>query len=429
MKITEISVSSQTNNNVISDDDRLQLLKIKNEESSIWLRKTLKKNYIKLINLLILILLILILEFIYRKRLFDYSIKLIKKWQKQNYKNFFIFITELGGAYIIGLIIISSYYIFSLKESFAFFSGAIKCIYLVNLLKIIYGNKRPFWDNYQLVIYQCDGGYGNPSGHSLMSSYIYISFYYILSKKKLFSKNLILKFIFLLCDLILIVLIMLSRIYLGMHTINQIIYGFSLGFFCFYFDYFIFEFHTMDINYYIKMFKSKKTMKKIILTIMICLILVIVFYFILNKKTIDKYEGIFENIDKCKELQKYRRLNGDALFASCLIIALLGIYLGQVFFWKILEKKYYEKFHNFTNSNFKIKWIHELNTIKKNPKVLFKIIGIFIICLLPGLLSLTAKFFEDNLILFFIFSYNLPLLCISFLLFGPGLYFLVLKIE
>ena len=79
MQITGISVSSQTNNNVISDDDRLQLLKIKNEESSIWLRKTLKKNYIKLINFLIIILLILILEFIYRIRLFDYSIKLIKK--------------------------------------------------------------------------------------------------------------------------------------------------------------------------------------------------------------------------------------------------------------------------------------------------------------------------------------------------------------
>ena len=66
-------------------------------------------------------------------------------------------------------------------ESFAFFSGAIKCIYLVNLLKIIYGNERPFWIERDLIKYNCDGGYGNPSGHSLMSSYIYLSYYYILS--------------------------------------------------------------------------------------------------------------------------------------------------------------------------------------------------------------------------------------------------------
>ena len=429
MNINDITHSSQINNNN-EDNDGLQLLKIKNEENNNWLRKKLNKNKLKLIYLIILITIILILEFIYRNRLFDYSVKLIINWQSESNtkvkKNFFIFITELGGQYIIGLMLISSYYFFSLMESFAFFSGAIKCIYLVNLLKIIYGNERPFWIEQKLIKYNCDGGYGNPSGHSLMSSYIYLSYYYILSKKKLIDSNLILKIIFLFSDLILIFLIMLSRIYLGMHSINQIIYGFFLGFFCFYLDYLIFEFHNIELNYYKNLFKSKKIMKILILIIIICFFFIILFYFTLNKKTIEKYDDIFDDINECKKLKKYRRLNNDALFASCLIIGLLGLYFGQMLFWKLLEKKYFEISNN---SNFEIKWIYDYKNIKKNPKVLFIIIGIFILCLLPGLLSLTYNLFKKKLILFFIFSHCLPVFCICFLLYGPGMYFLVLKIE
>ena len=431
MNNNDISHSSQLNNNAMNDDnDGLQLLKLKNEENNNWLRKKLLKNNLKLIYLIILIIIILILEFIYRNRLFDYSVKLISNWQNESNEDskkfFFIFITELGGQYMIGLMIITSYYFFSLMESFAFFSGAIKCIYLVNLLKIIYGNKRPFWIEPELIKYNCDGGYGNPSGHSLMSCYIYLSYYYILSKKKLFDSNLILKIVFLFCDLILVFLIMLSRIFLGMHSINQILYGFFLGFFCFYFDYLIFEFHSIELDYYIKVFKSKKIMKILILIIIICFLVIILFYFTLNKKTIKDNDNILNGIEKCQKLEKYRRLNNDALFASCLIIGLLGLYFGQMFFWKLLEKKYFEIFYN---SNFEIKWVYDYKNIKKNPKVLFKIFGIFIFCLLPGLLFLTSDLFKKKLILFFIFSHCTPLFCICFLLYGPGMYFLVLKIE
>jgi hypothetical protein len=97
-----------------------------------------------------------------------------------------------------------------------------------------------------------------------------------------------------------------------------------------------------------------------------------------------------------------------------------------MFFWKLLEKKYFEIFYN---SNFEIKWVYDYKNIKKNPKVLFKIFGIFIFCLLPGLLFLTSDLFKKKLILFFIFSHCTPLFCICFLLYGPGMYFLVLKIE
>ena len=78
-------------------------------------------------------------------------------------------------------------------------------------------------------------GYGNPSGHALSSSCLYLSFWYMLSdlisgliknNKKLFN---IVKYTILTVSLGIVYLIMTSRIYLGVHSINQIIFGFFIG--------------------------------------------------------------------------------------------------------------------------------------------------------------------------------------------------------
>jgi hypothetical protein len=314
-----------------------------------------------------------------------------------------------------------------------FISGFIKCIYFINILKIIYGNKRPFWDieNKNLLKYRCDGGYGNPSGHSFISTYVYLSYYYVLSKTKLIKNKKFLKNIFLGFSLLLILLIMISRVYLGLHTINQIVYGALLGLFFFYLDYFIFEIINMDIYYYKKLFKSKKIMKIFIIIILISLSLLLLVYFIFNKNKIKKYNSFLDDIPKCKKLKDYRRLNKEGLFANLLIFFLIGMYFGQMFFWKMIEKKYFEEINkiNINNNNFKIKWIYDLENIKKNPKVLFKIFGIIIFCFFPSIIFLTESLFKNYLILIFLISYSVPIFSLSFLLFGLGKYFMVLKVE
>jgi membrane-associated phospholipid phosphatase len=433
IKNNNISLSTDISNNNNEDNDGLKLLKINNETNYFYFSKIYKKNKIKLFYSLFFIILIFIFELIFREKLFDFSVRLEKKCTNNFLKNFFIFITEFGGEYMMVIIFLTFYFVFSLIDSFMFISGFIKCIYFINILKIIYGNKRPFWDNENenLLKYKCDGGYGNPSGHSFISTYVYLSFYFILSKNELIKNKKILKNIFLGCSLLLILLIMLSRVYLGLHTINQIIYGSLLGLFSFYLDYFVFEIINMDINYYKKLFKSKKIMKIFIISILICLVLLLLAYLIFNKKNIKKYNSYLDDIPQCQKLKDYRRLNKEGLFANLLIFFLIGMYFGQMFFWKMLEKKYFEEINtkNIKNNNFKIKWIHDLENIKKNPKVLIKIFCIFIFCFFPSIIFSTQLLFENYLILIFLISYSVPLFSISFLLFGPGMYFMVKEVE
>ena len=68
--------------------------------------------------------------------------------------------------------------------------------YVDHVGKILYRQERPLWINPEININtQHSCGYGNPSGHSLSSSCLYLSFWYVLSdllsnlinNKKLFN--------------------------------------------------------------------------------------------------------------------------------------------------------------------------------------------------------------------------------------------------
>ncbi len=40
---------------------------------------------------------------------------------------------------------------------------------------MLYLENRPYWDNEGIYPYVCEGGLGNPSGHALMSTAVYLS--------------------------------------------------------------------------------------------------------------------------------------------------------------------------------------------------------------------------------------------------------------
>ena len=63
-------------------------------------------------------------------------------------------------------------------------------------MKIIYGNSRPFIDNHNLFKGLCDGGFGNPSGHSLVSAFIYLTLFHYLIKLKYINENKLLKILY-----------------------------------------------------------------------------------------------------------------------------------------------------------------------------------------------------------------------------------------
>ncbi|SMH26351.1 undecaprenyl-diphosphatase [Carnobacterium iners] len=140
---------------------------------------------------------------------------------------FFVFITEFGGVPIMAiLVLLFSFFLIwkSKKTNLAIWyilqsilgAGALNV-----LVKLIFQRERPAIEH---LIMQ--GGFSFPSGHAMGSMICYGGFAFLIFH--LYKKS-TLSFIALIAAVLLILLIGLSRIYVGVHFPSDIIGGYLLG--------------------------------------------------------------------------------------------------------------------------------------------------------------------------------------------------------
>ena len=98
------------------------------------------------------------------------------------------------------------------------------------ILKVIFHAPRPFVVDPRVIMYDADYGYGLPSAHALMSVVIF-GWVSIRHPRSLFL---------VLGSILLILLIGLSRVYLGVHYPSQVIAGWIFG------ALFLYIFHIID---------------------------------------------------------------------------------------------------------------------------------------------------------------------------------------
>ena len=426
-------------------------------------------------NLIIIILSIItiISEIIYREALFEFSLDFEEDWQENSPKqiiNFFKFITKIGGEYLMPIPILFIFCFFSLIESSVYIFGFIFVLHFHSMMKIWYGSIRPFWKNKDLFQEVCDGGFGNPSGHSISNTYLYLMLFVYLSQTKLLYKRYIIQTILFLLLLVWIILIILSRLILGIHSINQVIYGSTLGLTIVLLISVVFKLQQMPVIYYKKLFK-----KKIYIIIIYSLILFLSIFSIIsnfafdNKSKIKKYEKVLN--EKCQDLPEYRKFNLDGLFGSFIIFSLLGMYSGQIVFWYLIDNNYKShkkrkkiKSKNLDHNNSSVnediigdteeeeengpnnsdnddiddtdnennRRIDELiNNWNENRVLLFsscgrviKIIFVIILCCIPLLLLILFPH-NNNMVVVFIFKFGIPFFSLTFLLYGFGFYHII----
>ena len=140
---------------------------------------------IKLIFIVLYYILIISTEIIYNEKLFNKSLTIIPEFQKTS-KNFDIFwksMTFLGTKPAIGFIYILLFLFIPLNKVYALTFLLLFTGFVDHTLKIVYMQERPLWMNDDIDIgsqHAC--GYGNPSGHSLSSTCLYLSLWYIISQ-------------------------------------------------------------------------------------------------------------------------------------------------------------------------------------------------------------------------------------------------------
>ena len=352
----------------INDKNEIVMVKLNQNEIAKNNNKD-KKIYLIIIIIIIIIYFAIVIstELTYRKKLFEKSIKyqedLREKYDKDSaFYNCWKFFSFLGTNMFCFITFAIIFLFFPLNKSFLVLQTLNFSNYLTNLFKMIYRNPRPYWESKILDIV-CNSGYGNPSGHSLVSLSFFLVSAHIVTSFNFFrktSKGKILRIIIFSFLVIISCLIIISRVLLSAHSINQIIYGSLLGIGIYFLEIYIISYHTYSSNEFIQHMTNIRNIIIYLAIYIIMIILLLVIYFSIDDdRKIERniYRNVFNDI-KCKTKRKYELLKNDGFTQGLCITSLLGAYLGIILLIYLLKKlKYSVEYINEFNSSSIKRWI------------------------------------------------------------------------
>jgi membrane-associated phospholipid phosphatase len=364
---------------------------------------------IKIAFIFIFIVLTYTSEFFYRDVLFDNSVNIAKEIQLK--MPFLIKPLKIYSKF--GLLdffwVFLVFFSFPINYCYTFFLNTVFTVHICNIIKLLYGQGRPFLlKGGEDIFTECEAGYGNPSGHSLQSTSNFLALAQMIID--IFNINLKKSIIIYIVVAILILLINFSRIILGVHSINQIIFGDTLGFSIFFIVFHIIQPHKQGIN----RFFSKFTNKKFHL-INIFLFIIISGYISAGAIVLQREEKNKELKEKlisyCDKINDNKMLTTDSVYKSLYIMSYFGMIYGLTLLSSIIKKKYEG---NFNSTNYYYK-----NTNQKCYKSYGIRFLILLICFIP--FSVTFFTIKINVVILYILCSALPMFLFGFLLFGPNI--------
>ena len=372
--------------------------------------KSNKKKFLfslknKIIFIIIYYIIIISIEFLYRDFLFTESI-IIQEKIHRNQNNLLLLkiskIISLFGSEISTLVFYGIIFLFMpFNYSFIILQSIVYATYFTNTLKMIYQSDRPNWHS-EYLTFSCNYGYGNPSGHSFTSVSLYLCLAHIFVKY--FKIKDVLKILIFAFFIIGSILIIISRVILAAHSINQILYGALLGLGLYFILIFIIGYHNYSCVDFYQHFKHKK-IKKIYYSFHIFLLILTVFIYIFSKDR-DHTEinnKVFNN-KRCEMKNDYKMYKNDGLFQALSITSILGAQLGFDLLFTFLKIKNYMITYS----------IIEWNKLKKIKHVflrffviIFSSIGIIFYFIIPGNINLILIFIFKSAFSFFLAMFGI----------------------
>jgi membrane-associated phospholipid phosphatase len=104
-------------------------------------------------------------------------------------------------------------------------------VFIQNIMKMVYREPRPFWEDPSVFKGVCTLEYGNPSGHSMMAAVMSVTLAFemmeFIGGDRL--RHWLLAYFLLQIAMAYTFLMGLSRVVLGVHSWNQVLYGWIIG--------------------------------------------------------------------------------------------------------------------------------------------------------------------------------------------------------
>lgn len=189
------------------------------------------KKFLKVNKYYLLTIILMLLTFIQVKRYFSYELltfdMFIHDYILDNLVNngltiFFKIITNMGSVYFYITTLIILFVVYKNKKNIIKLSCSLSTVYLINLIiKFIINRERPLTS---LINVPWDPSF--PSGHTACSIVFYGILIYLLNNSDIKGLKKVLFTIFL---VIIIILIGVSRLYLGVHYLSDVCAGYLVG--------------------------------------------------------------------------------------------------------------------------------------------------------------------------------------------------------
>ena len=373
-------------------------------------KKNLLLNYIIIFLILIYFSIVIWSETLYRDKLFQKGIPL-QEYIQRNEKYIIIlkicktlsfFGKEIWYIIIFGLMFI----LMPINFSFLLLQALVYSSYGNNILKMIYQSERPNWIS-EYLTFSCNYGYGNPSGHSFTCICIYLTLAHILIAY--FKMSLIMKINIFIFFILASLLITISRVIIGAHSINQVLYGFLLGLGVYFILIYIIGYHKYNSNSFFQHIRNIKINFIYYLIHFILLFIDILIYF--KTKTIDhtSHENKIFNGIRCKRKNPFNKYKNNGFFQSLIIFSLIGAQLGINLLFNILKNK------NYIINSAIIEWnkTNYKNVFLKIPIIFFSSFGITLYFIIPN---------NSSLIIIFFFKCGIPFFLSAFSIYFVGIY-------
>lgn len=172
---------------------------------------------------------------LYRQQLFDITLSFVPILQKsagETQINFWTIYTDVAYALVNYVPIGIFYLIYGQRErSFYYLLAWAGNGYLLNLTKLSYHAARPFWVSQEIQALDCTGQFGNPSGHSMVTFgrplLLWLD-YQQNCNNGVFSYKLMKTIIFVI-SIAFGLSVGYSRLFLGVHSLDQVVFGYALG--------------------------------------------------------------------------------------------------------------------------------------------------------------------------------------------------------
>ena len=311
------------------------------------------KKIIYIFGLLIYLVIAFVTEYFYRDKLYEKSLDYEEDIKQHGFFHDFYFfwaIIFLIAMLSLGLLITLLCY--PINTFFSYFSIPMVLVLIMSILKSIYSNPRPFWDIYLEMMdekeninstekyrdpTECDGGFGNPSGHALLSTYL-LCLRNLFINSKYFeklegAKKIIIRYFSLILSISFMIFIIYSRINRQIHSINQVLFGGILGLAVFFTFCHILEVNKIPSNVFMDSLHKAKY-----IIIPISLIFFALSVFIGLKRHNGKEDEYFTILEEYCGYERNELFGKNTAFASTIIFILIGGYLGLLFLrYKIIK--------------------------------------------------------------------------------------------